>query len=59
MSGRREHDSDDGEEGGEDLLTGILFGNIGENGRVDVDYLDEVREARCDRMRPIFARCSS
>ncbi|GIL72292.1 hypothetical protein Vretimale_19965, partial [Volvox reticuliferus] len=34
-------DEDEGEEGGDDIFTSVLFGNINEDGRADVDYLDE------------------
>jgi hypothetical protein len=30
------------EEGGADILTGILFGNVNEDGVAELDYLDEV-----------------
>lgn len=36
-------DSDDGGPG----LEGILWGNLGEGDRLEVDYLDEVRLALC------------
>lgn len=43
MSRRGRQRDEDDDDGGDDILTSILFGNINEDGRADVDYLDEAR----------------